>query len=78
MPFQYESGWNSRPVLMLRRTENILFVLLIEPRFLGRPARNKVSMPAHSADSSDITSEERPAADFSENMNTGNVNISGV
>jgi hypothetical protein len=35
-------------------------------------------MPAHSVDSSDITSEERPAADFSENMNTGNVDISGV
>jgi hypothetical protein len=35
-------------------------------------------MPAHSVDSSDFTSEERPAADFNENMNTGNVDISGV
>jgi len=56
----------------------MLFALWIELRFLGRPARNHVSMPAHSVDSSDITSEERPAADFSENMNTGNVDISGV
>jgi hypothetical protein len=35
-------------------------------------------MPAHSVDSSDIASEERPAADFNENMNIGNVDILGV
>jgi hypothetical protein len=35
-------------------------------------------MPAHGVDSSDITSKERPAADINENMNTGNVDISGA
>jgi len=35
-------------------------------------------MPAHGVGSSDITSEERPAADINVNMNTGNVDISGA
>jgi hypothetical protein len=34
------------------------------------------TLPAHSVDSSDITSEERPKADLNHNVNTGNVDIS--
>ena len=79
VPCHYETEWGSEPVSTLWRTENILFLLWIEPRFLGRPAHSQVSMlPAHGVDSSDITSKERPAADINENMNTGNVDTSGA
>jgi hypothetical protein len=39
------AGWNHERVWMLGRRGNLLVLLGVEPRFLGRPAGSAVTMP---------------------------------